>query len=138
MREVFADTGYWVAMVRPGDELHDRARRISAGLAEFHIVTTEMVLVEFFNAMSKGGPYTRRLACDTLDNLYDNANIEIVPQTSAQFAEAVSRYASRPDQRWSLTDCASFLLMERRNITEALAYDLDFRQAGFIALLRED
>ena len=44
---------------------------------------------------------------------------------------------SWPDQTWSLTDCASFLVMEERNITEALAYDPDFEQAGFTALLRE-
>ena len=40
------------------------------------------------------------------------------------------------DQRWSLTDCSSFLLMEQRGISEALAYDRDFEQAGFIPLLR--
>ena len=28
--------------------------------------------------------------------------------------------------------------MEERDITEALAYDRDFEQAGFTALLRED
>ena len=39
-------------------------------------------------------------------------------------------------QTWILTDCASFLVMEERNITEALAYDRDFEQAGFTALLR--
>ena len=33
-------------------------------------------------------------------------------------------------------DSASFLVMEERNITEALAYDRDFEQAGFVALLR--
>ena len=49
----------------------------------------------------------------------------------------MERYASRSDQRWSLTDCASFLVMEERNISEALAYDRDFEQAGFSALLRE-
>ena len=39
-------------------------------------------------------------------------------------------------RRWSLTDCASFLVMEERGITEALAYDRDFEQAGFVSLLR--
>lgn len=37
-----------------------------------------------------------------------------------------------------ITDCASFLIMEERGITEALAYDIDFARAGFRALLRED
>ena len=70
--------------------------------------------------------------------LEDNPDVEIVPQTDTQFRTAVERYASRSDQRWSLTDCASFLLMEERGITEALAYDRDFEQAGFIALLRDE
>ena len=59
-------------------------------------------------------------------------------KTDAQFRTAVDRYVSRPDQSWSLTDCASFLVMEERNITDALAYDRDFEQAGFRALLREN
>ena len=63
-------------------------------------------------------------------------NVVIVHQTNAQFKTAVERFASRHDQRWSLTDCASFLVMEEMNLTEALAYDRDFEQAGFIALLR--
>ena len=69
-------------------------------------------------------------------NLEDNPNVEIIRQTDTQFRAAVERYAARGDQRWSLTDCASFLVMGDRNIIEALAYDRDFEQAGFVALLR--
>ena len=68
--------------------------------------------------------------------LEDSPNVEIIPQTNTQFKAAVERYAARGDQRWSLTDCASFLVMEERDIREALAYDRDFEQAGFVALLR--
>ena len=50
----------------------------------------------------------------------------------------MNRYVSRLDQRWSVTDCASFLIMEELGITDALAYDRDFAQAGFRPLLRED
>ena len=59
-----------------------------------------------------------------------------MPQTAAQFRAAVERYTERPDQAWSLTDCASFIVMEERGITEALAHDRDFEQAGFTSLLR--
>ena len=41
------------------------------------------------------------------------------------------------DKGWSLGDCVSFVVMEHRSITEALAHDLHFVQAGFRALLRE-
>ena len=74
----------------------------------------------------------------TVRELENNPNVEIVQQTGEQYNAAVDRYASRPDQRWSVADCASFLLMEKRGITEALAYDRDFEQAGFVALLRNE
>jgi predicted nucleic acid-binding protein len=40
------------------------------------------------------------------------------------------------DKSWSLTDCASFLIMEEMQITVALAHDRHFVQAGFQTLLR--
>ena len=137
MREIFADTGYWVALIRPRDQLHEVASRITDELPPHRIVTTEMILVELLNAMSKGGQQNRELASGMVTDIYNNANIEVVPQTSGQFRAAASRYADRLDQRWGVTDCASFLVMEQRGITEALAYDRDFQQAGFAALLRD-
>ena len=97
-----------------------------------------MVLAEVLNHVSGMGPRTRLATAQLLEDLGSNPNVEIFPQTDAQFRAAVERYAARSDQRWSLTDCASFVLMEERSITEALAYDRDFEQAGFVALLRDD
>src|SRR6266851_7667037 len=47
-------------------------------------------------------------------------------------------HAQRLDKEWSLTDCISFVVMERRGISRALAHDQHFEQAGFEALLRRD
>ena len=80
----------------------------------------------------------RALAVDAERSLRNNPNVEIVAQTGRQFRVAADRYASRLDQRWSITDCASFIVMEQRGLTDALAHDRDFVQAGFRALLRED
>ena len=136
MREVFADTGYWTAIIRPNDALHEIVISLSQRLASYRIVTTEMVLTEFLTYFSKQGYYWRALASDLAYDLIDNSDTEVVEQTSSQFREALNRYATRLDQRWSLTDCASFIVMEERGITEALAYDRDFEQAGFTALMR--
>lgn len=46
------------------------------------------------------------------------------------------RYAERSDKSWSLTDCASFLIMEALAIEAALTHDQYFAQAGFQVLLR--
>jgi predicted nucleic acid-binding protein len=40
----------------------------------------------------------------------------------------------RRDKEYSLTDCVSFVLMEKFGITEALAFDAHFTQAGFVRL----
>ena len=137
MREVFADAGYWIAMLSLRDELHLKAAAVTEGLGAIRVVTTRMVLVEVLNFMAGAGEYGRRLASGMVDRLERSPDVEIIAQTDVQFGAALARYASRADQSWSLTDCASFLVMEQRHIAEELAYDRDFEQAGFVALLRE-
>ena len=138
MRTIFADSGYWIAFLHTRDRLHERARAMAAGLSTVRIVTTQMVLVEVLGHLARLGSDQRELAVWLVRDLEAAGNVEIVPQTDEQFEAAVERYAARADQRWSLTDCASFLVMEDRGISEALAYDRDFEQAGFAALLRAD
>ena len=109
---VFADTGYWIAMFNPNDELHEKARTVTRQLGVCRIVTTEMVFVEFLNFIGGEGQRQRRLAAATVRALSTNPDVEVVAQTTIQFQAAVDRYASRLDQSWSVADCASFLLME--------------------------
>ena len=137
MPVVFADTGYWVAMLLPSDRLSERASRVVVSLGEITIVTTQMVLIEVFAHMSRRGADARLDAMRLWRDIDEDPKVEIIHQTDAQFRAAAELYAARPDQRWSLVDCASFLIMEERDITHALAYDRDFEQAGFVALLRE-
>ena len=137
MRTVFADSGHWIALLHPRDQMHERAKSVAAELGPVTIVTTQMALTEALNHLAREGERLRHLTVQMVRGLEDNPDVEILPQTDAQFRAAIERYASRSDQRWSLTDCAGFLVMEERGITEALAYDRDFEQAGFVALLRE-
>ena len=137
MSDVFADSGYWIAMLNPNDDKHESALRATENLGGRDIVTTEMVLVEVFAHVSKQGARARSDMVELLRDLKNNPNVEIVEQTHEQFKAAADRYAERLDQRSSLTDCASFLLMEDRGIFEALAHDRDFARAGFIPLMRD-
>ena len=136
MRLVFADSGYWIASINFGDELSERAKLVTASLGSFRIITSEMVLIEVLNHFSARGERGRKSAFDAIAGIQANPEIDVIPLTSAQFAKAVDRYGSRLDQSWSLVDCSSFVLMEERGIRDALAYDIDFVQAGFNALLR--
>lgn len=134
MKTVFADTGYWAALLNPRDQLHEKAGQVSTTLGRFRILTTEMVLDELLAALSKVS--LRPFAIRGVEAIRSNPNVEIVPQTSLQFLSAFDHYRSMIDKEWSLTDCASFVLMSERSLTEALAHDHHFEQAGFAALLR--
>jgi hypothetical protein len=60
--------------------------------------------------------------------------IHVDPETHR---EALELLKSRADKDWTLVDCTSFVLMQRRGIREALTSDHHFEQAGFTALLKE-
>jgi predicted nucleic acid-binding protein len=135
MSRVFADAGYWIALLNPKDSLHAKATELSQTLARVRIVTSEMVLAEVLNAFARKGEKLRTAACALVDQIRSSPNAEIVPVTSSAFRGALERYRSRVDKTWGLTDCTSFLIMEQKGIAEALSGDRDFQQAGFIALM---
>ena len=111
MREVFADTGYRVAMISSDDVLRDAVDRIASEIGACQVVTSEMVLVEVLNFFARGGDRARSVAVAAVRDLNHHSDVEIVAQNSAQFAKAFDRYSSRLDQSWSLVDCSSFVLM---------------------------
>ena len=136
MRAVFADTGYWQAMLNPRDDLHEIAIRVTRSIHPVHIVTSEMVLVELLNQFSRGS-VLRETASKMVAAIVRNPNVTVEPQTRDLFRRALEQFAKRLDKDWSVTDCASFLIMEDRGLQEALAHDRHFEQAGFKALLRD-
>lgn len=136
MERVFADTGYWIALLNPRDDLHHKAAATSRSYSPDEIVTTEMVLTEFLNSLSDHGPRLRQAAAKAVASLRDMSQIVIVPQTSQLFEKALKRYQDMTDKSWSLTDCASFIIMEEKRLTAALTHDRHFAQAGFQTLLR--
>jgi predicted nucleic acid-binding protein len=48
----------------------------------------------------------------------------------------LQRYKQAADKGWSLTDCASFQVMEAEHVQAALTHDQHFAEAGFETLLR--
>jgi predicted nucleic acid-binding protein len=136
MKRIFADTSYWIALFNPRDELHDKAVAAAQKYSGDKMVTSEMVLVEFLNGFSDRGSRLRPAAAKAVKSLRSNPNVAVIPQTSDQFQRALDRYEERVDKDWSLTDCASFLIMELEGIESALTHDQHFAQAGFQALLR--
>ena len=136
MERVFADTGYWIAILNPRDDLHQKASATALDYSPNQIVTSEMVLTEFLNSFSDYGPRLRQAAAKAVASLRDTSQVVIFPQTSPLFEKALRRYQDMTDKSWSLTDCASFSIMEEERLTVALTHDRHFAQAGFQTLLR--
>ena len=136
MRSVFADTGYWIALTNPKDGLHCKAIAVARQLEPCHIVTSDMVLTEVLNVFADRGPQLRNVAIQAVETIREDARVEVVPQTRRLFQAALDLYRKRPDKGWSLTDCASFVIMTEHKLTDALTHDGHFEQNGFTALLR--
>jgi predicted nucleic acid-binding protein len=63
-------------------------------------------------------------------------DVQIVSASHDLFAAAWDLYTRRPDKEWSLTDCTSFVVMQRHGLTDALTGDHHFEQAGFTVLFK--
>ena len=107
MKQIFADTFYWVALINPQDNWHQRAREVTSSLKNVKLVTTDEVLVELLNFMSVRGANRKRRTVEFIDNLLQNPHLQVIPQNRESFLQGFELYRRRPDKEYSLTDCIS-------------------------------
>jgi uncharacterized protein len=136
VREVFADTFYWVALSNPDDTRYRDAVAIDRTLVEARIFTTDEVLVEFLTFFS-ADPWQRGRAAATVRRLLNKPEVRVVAQSRKSFLSGMQLYEARPDKGYSLTDCISMATMRREGLTEVLTNDRHFEQEGFRALFRD-
>ena len=133
MKAVFADTFYYLALLDANDSAHETAVRATRELKSMTTVTTAWVLLELANALSASRH--RLIFARFLDQLRANPNVIIHEPEKELFDLGVDVYRNREDKDWSLTDCISFVVMQREGLNEALTGDHHFEQAGFTTLL---
>jgi uncharacterized protein len=117
MKQIFADTSFYAAIVNRRDQLHTRPKQLAAEI-KAPILTTEFVLLETANFCKEGR--RRTIFLQLVARLRSAENVEIVPASSALFHSGLDLFAQRPDKDWSLTDCISIDLMRERELTDAL------------------
>lgn len=128
----FVDTSFYVALVSPSDERHTLALHFGEDAGR-RSVTTEFVLMEVASYLTsrKQG----RLFLTLAESIAASRSIRVVPASHSLFAKGLELLRQRPDKGWWLTDCTSFVVMERMRLSEALTADHHFQQAGFKAML---
>ncbi|MEC4805388.1 MAG: type II toxin-antitoxin system VapC family toxin [Jaaginema sp. PMC 1079.18] len=136
MTEVFLDTSFAIALSSIRDRHHQKAVQLARQLEvdKAHLVTTEAILLEIGNALSKAR--YRSSAIKLLESLENDPNVNIILLTREIYYAAFNLFKQRTDKEWGLVDCVSFIVMQNRGITDALTTDSHFQQAGFRALLR--
>lgn len=132
MSESFADTSYFLALLNPDDRHHRSAVLISED-PHLKIVTTDLVVVEVGNFLSKSN--TRHLFAFFLKNMLAQPRIRMISSSPELIRKACDLHVSRTDKSWSVTDGSSFVLMEEQKLSDVLTSDVHFRQAGFNSLL---
>ena len=134
MTTVFADTVYWVAVVRPNDPwaAANQARRL---LGAARVVTTDEVLIEFLTALAAAGERSREQAAKMVRTMLSHPGVEVIPQSRDSFLRGLALYEGRPDKNYSMTDCISMDRMRERSISAVLTNDRHFAQEGFAVLM---
>jgi uncharacterized protein len=134
--EVFLDTAFAIALSNTSDLLHEQATLLSYQLEreQTKIITTQAVLIEIGNALAK--LKYRMVGVNLLIALEYDPNVEIISLLEELYIRSLTLYQERTDKEWGLTDCISFIVMQDRQLIDALTSDRHFQQAGFRALLQ--
>ena len=136
-KAVFVDTGGWIALLSQQDALHRRANvwlRVLLGQRR-PLLTTGAVIVEVVDGLAM---QRKRYQSEKFRALLQSTETQVLEVDEALLERAWDFFEERPDKEWSLTDCLSFVAMNERHLSEALAHDHHFAQAGFAPLLRDD
>lgn len=131
---LFADAFYWVALIFPRDAFHARVMSYCATRGAIRLVTSDEVLTEVLNHFARLGPFWRGEAAAMIHDARSDPDIDVLPQTRADFDAALALYEARSDKEYSLTDCRSMLAMRALGVTEVLTHDNHFTQEGFTIL----
>lgn len=132
----FADSSFLVARFNVRDRSHTAAIRFTeeqkeAGSDALRLVFSDYVFDETVTALVMRSK-RHDLASAAGRAVLTSRNLRLVRVESPAFEEAWKLFVRRSDkERWSFTDCTSFVLMENLGIRKALAFDANFRQAGF-------
>jgi len=97
-------------------------------------LTHSYVLAELI-ALAEVRRFPRLPTLNFMNDLLEHPDVEVVWVDELLHCQGMTLLMERVDKTYSLCDAVSFVLMQKRGITEALTTDRHFEQEGFIRLL---
>ena len=92
MRKIFADTCYWIALLKPKDNWYESVIKISQYLSNYKIITTEEVLTSILTFYANSGTLKRKRTVNFVKQIMQNPRIEVMPQNHQSFIAGVHLY----------------------------------------------
>jgi predicted nucleic acid-binding protein len=132
---VFLDTNGWLALLNSADAMYAQAEIVWRDIVTggHRIVLTDWVVAETGNGLARSQGKIRLL--EALNRIVRNPRGELVVIDEELLRQSLDFFGRHADKSWGLVDCASFLVMQERGITQAFTSDGHFEQAGFTCLL---
>ena len=125
---LFVDSSYVIALMNINDRNNAQARLWAERFMTHPLITTDAVLLEIGNALSRNG---REKAIRIIHRALTADEIEIVHLNPVLFRAGLELYEAYKDKTWGLVDCVSFTVMREMHLPTALTFDKHFTQAGF-------
>lgn len=131
---IFLDTSGLIALSDEKDNNHNRAEaylkeKVQGG-ARF--VVGKNILAEYIDGVTKR--VSKEKAIEELDKILDSKLLVIESFSEADWDKALRYFRKYHDLRIDLTDCLSFVIMERLDLKIAFTFDSDFKTHGFDVL----
>ncbi len=127
--KLLVDTSALLALAFRDDQNHAPAVAFVRAHPQARLVLTDLILSEVATRVRARAGAAR--AVEVARSLLESRRYELLFADSDIVRGALDRMARFSDKRLSLTDCASFELMERLGLDSAFAFDLDFRDCGY-------
>lgn len=133
---LFVDTSGWAEPVLRNTADHERlTRAYQQAMAEQRsLVTTNYVLAEVMAFLTTRARVARSEILALLNSIRVAPQVHVVHVDPSLDAQAWALLEQASDKAWSLVDAASFVVMRRLRLTQALTTDHHFYQAGFVLI----
>lgn len=129
---IFVDTSAWFSMVVSTAEQHQAVKLCFETLTE-PLITTDYVVDETLTLLrARGYP---KLALTLGEEFFHGSVTGIHHLSEDDVQEVWEVFRQYDDKEWSFTDCASKVVMERLQITQAFSLDHHFRQFGNVIVM---
>lgn len=121
----FVDTGAWAALFVPVDPMHDVARDWFERNSN-RLVTSDYVVDEVVTLLKTR--YSTQSAIRAGETLLGERLSTFIYLLPDDIQRAWKIFRTHTDKGWSFTDCTSFALMQRLQISTVFAFDKHFSQ----------